>query len=263
MVLLKKSSGEFMTELIPIGRRCNIHQILALDNEKHFKINSVLDGMVTNPVDGLDVILTGSIDSELVTIDNRIGKIAEKESIKYLHKQWNHKLTTKKTKAELLAPGSNAAYKENICVWVHQDPRSEPYLKKLEITNKSLHQKGKILLYMSNAPSETNKFRFYREEHQQQISNLLKKFADSSGKEIPLLYIDLCLENERSQDISAMGDGLYICRIKVEPLEWYQEKERLDLDLSVNESKIAAIKILQAAQKFAKMCSTSQSRKND
>ena len=90
-------------------------------------------------------------------------------------------------------------------MWVHQDPRSEAYLKKLEITNKSLHQKGKILLYMSNAPSETNKFRFYREEHQQQISSLLKKFANSSGKEIPLLYIDLCLEKERSQDISAMG----------------------------------------------------------
>ena len=69
--------------------------------------------------------------SELVTIDNRIGNIAEKESIKYLHKQWNHKLTTKKNKAELLTPGSNAAYKENICVWVHQDPRSEAYLKKL------------------------------------------------------------------------------------------------------------------------------------
>ena len=161
MVLLKKSSGEFMTELIPIGRRCNIHQILALDNEKHFKINSVLDGMVTNPVDGLDVILTGSINSELVTIDNRIGNIAEKESIKYLHKQWNHKLTAKKQSGAINSRIKCCLQRKHMCVGTSRS-RSEAYLKRLEITNKSLHQKGKILLYMSNAPSETNKFRFYR-----------------------------------------------------------------------------------------------------
>ena len=217
-----------------------------------------MDGMVTNPIDSLDVLLKGKIDSELVTIDNRIGNVAENDSIKYLHKQWNHKLITKKSKEKLLAPGSNAAYEENICVWVHQDPRSETYSKKLLNANKSLQQKDSALLYMSNAPSEVNNIRYHREQHVKQMSNSLKTFSESSGMQIPLLYIDLCLKKEGKQDLSYSGDGLYICKIQVEPLEWYQKKAKLDLDLSVNESKIAAIKILQVAQKFAKMCKTCQ-----
>ena len=166
--------------------------------------------------------------------------------------QANHQ----KEQREVIGSGSNAAYEENICLGSSRS-KIRKVLKKLLNTNKSLRLKirhyyicqthlAKSITLISEGATRT------------QISSLLKKFANSSGKEIPLLYIDLCLEKERSQDISAMGDGLYICKIKVEPLEWYQEKERLDLDLSVNESKIAAIKILQAAQKFAKMCKTCQ-----
>ena len=242
-----------MVSLIPIGRRCNIHQILALDNGKTFKINSIMDGMVTNPVDALKVILQGTIEKELIAIDNRSEIVSESESIKYLHKPWNHKLIAKQEQKKLLMPGSNAAYEENICVWVHQDPRSKTYANKLTQAKKSLKNSNGALLYLTNAPSERNNYQKHREEHIKKINVLLKEFERISGIEVPLLYINLCSIHEKNNEINHVGNGLHICEIKVNSLEWHEEKSKLDLDLSLAENKIAAIGILQAAQKFAKM----------
>ena len=206
--------------------------------------------MVTNPLDGLEVIFNGFKSNDLVQIDNRISSSTKSPPIKYLNKHWNHILISKKEKLHCLQDGKDAAKEGEICTWVHHDPRDKTFISQLDSTRTQLISGGAALMYMSNLPHKSRDESLKNKE----IEETIKKLEHENHRlniNTRMLYINLTDSPITRNVTRKKGSNFFFCDIKSETLEWYQHRNKLDLDLSEKESKMTAIQVLQAARIFA------------
>lgn len=206
--------------------------------------------MVTNPLDGLEVIFNGFKNEDLVQIDNRLSKSTKSSQIKYLSKHWNHILVSKRERIHCLQTGKDAAKEREICAWVHHDPRDKRFISQLDNARKQLLEGQAALIYMSNLPHKS-KQDYLNLKEREEARKALEGKNRHLNKNIRMLYINLTDYPTTVNVTRQKGSNFFFCDIKSETLEWYQSRNKLDLDLSERESKMTAIQVLQAARIFA------------
>jgi hypothetical protein len=251
-----------MVKVIPIGRRCNIHQILKLDNNKTFSTDDTLDGMVSDLGSSLALLEKGYDDDDISTYDNRITTCRPEDPIFYAFKQWNHKFYFY-NKIKFLQPGEDASQAESICTWVHNDPRSPNFKQKFNTLRNEIMTQSRnseiVLLYMSKINDKPLNGGSSLSLGQEELGKI-HKFILRTGA--PFMYINLIgcnpvrsklvlPPNQTNPDFS---NKFYLLNAFVPSSLWYARQNILDLDLSVTESKKVALQILRAVQSFARCC---------